>query len=33
MGATNMEAIAEEFIPMITNVAPGVKTLTVKFVE
>lgn len=33
MAATNMEAIAEEFIPMLTNVAPGVKILTVKFVE
>jgi len=33
MGATNMEAIAEEFIPMLTNIAPGVKALTVKFVE
>ena len=33
MGATSLEAISEDFVPMISNVAPGVKALTVKYVE
>jgi hypothetical protein len=31
--AVNMEFVAEEIIPLITNVAPGVKLGTIKYVE
>jgi hypothetical protein len=33
MASTNLEAIAESFVPLINNVAPGVRTGTIKFVE
>jgi hypothetical protein len=33
MAATSLEAISEDFVPLISNVAPGVKAITIKFVE
>jgi len=30
---TNLEELRDEFVPLITNIAPGVKNGTIKFVE
>jgi len=33
INCANLEVLKDEFIPLITNIAPGVKSGTLKFIE